>query len=300
MCLVWGAEQWANGYRVIANRKIQPRQEDAGAQAAQRCSPHKVVSFLLFNSCNFCSSLPLKAVVSLSFCVKKKNPHMVPSAIHFHPCVREGVQTARCKADLLQRALCNGWRLSIDMRLHLRFFYDITGVTLSWSEAFDLTGVGPYFGHPQPLILWGWPLSPPFQTDRPCKPAERTLWLIVIGFYLSLSTHWMRADNLTLWPKKKERKKKTSTCLHNPKHLRRNSLCCYCTFHRKQDFPPSLPRFFSTGLAGYLLPLPQRLNRGERAFCGIEAICIANDGPCARMTTPYRDFEGPLQLSNTG
>lgn len=208
MCLVWGAEQWANGYRVIANRKIQPRQEDAGAQAAQRCSPHKVVSFLLFNSCNFCSSLPLKAVVSLSFCVKKNNPHMVPSAIHFHPCVREGVQTARCKADLLQRALCNGWRLSIDMRLHLRFFYDITGVTLSWSEAFDLTGVGPYFGHPQPLILWGWPLSPPFQTDRPCKPAERTLWLIVIGFYLSLSTHWMRADNLTLWPKKKERKKK--------------------------------------------------------------------------------------------
>lgn len=212
---------------------------------------------------------------------------MVPSAIHFHPCVREGVQTARCKADLLQRALCNGWRLSIDMRLHLRFFYDITGVTLSWSEAFDLTGVGPYFGHPQPLILWGWPLSPPF-SDWSTMQACRTDPLAHSHRFLSFLKYTLDASGqLDTLAKKERKKKKTSSCLHNPKHLRRNSLCCYCTFHRKQDFPPSLPRFFSTGLAGYLLPLPQRLNRGERAFCGIEAICIANDGPCARMTTPY-------------
>lgn len=177
---------------------------------------------------------------------------------------------------------------------HRSYFVVVWGLWPHW-------GWSIFWPPPAPYPL-GMALIPPtpFQTDRPCKPAERTLWLRVIGFYLSLSTHWMRADNLTLWPKKRKKKKITSSSLHNPKHLRRNSLCCYCTFHRKQDFPPSLPRFFSTGLAGYLLPLPQRLNRGERAFCGIEAICIANDGPRARMTTPYRDFEGPLQLSNTG
>lgn len=300
MCLVWGAEQWANGYRVIANRKIQPRQEDAGAQAAQRCSPHKVVSFLLFNSCNFCSRLPLKAVESLSFCVKKKNPHMVSSAIHFHPCVREGVQTARCKADLLQRALCNGWRLSIDMRLHLRFFlwHHRSYFVVVW-------GLWPHWGWsifwppPAPYPL-GMALIPPF-SDWSTMQACRTDPLAQSHRFLSFLKYTLDASGqLDTLAKKKRKKKITSSCLHNPKHLRRNSLCCYCTFHRKQDFPPSLPRFFSTGLAGYLLPLPQRLNRGERAFCGIEAICIANDGPRARMTTPYRDFEGPLQLSNTG
>lgn len=164
MCLVWGAEQWANGYRVIANRKIQPRQEDAGAQAAQRCSPHKVVSFLLFNSCNFCSRLPLKAVESLSFCVKKKTPHMVSSAIHFHPCVREGVQTARCKADLLQRALCNGWRLSIDMRLHLRFFF-MTSPELLCRGLRPLTSLGlvHILATPSPLSFGDGPYPPLFR-----------------------------------------------------------------------------------------------------------------------------------------
>lgn len=92
------------------------------------------------------------------------------------------------------------------MRLHLRFFYDITGVTLSWSEAFDLTGVGPYFGHPQPLILWGWPLSPPFQTDRPCKPAERTLWLS--HRFLSFLKYTLDASGQLDTLAKKERKKK--------------------------------------------------------------------------------------------
>lgn len=132
---------------------------------------------------------------------------MVPSAIHFHPCVREGVQTARCKADLLQRALCNGWRLSIDMRLHLRFFYDITGVTLSWSEAFDLTGVGPYFGHPQPLILWGWPLSPPF-SDWSTMQACRTDPLAHSHRFLSFLKYTLDASGQLDTLAKKERKKK--------------------------------------------------------------------------------------------
>lgn len=105
MCLVWGAEQWANGYRVIANRKIQPRQEDAGAQAAQRCSPHKVVSFLLFNSCNFCSSLPLKAVVSLSFCVKKKRHIWFPLRSIFIP-VWERVCRLLAARRTYSNALC--------------------------------------------------------------------------------------------------------------------------------------------------------------------------------------------------
>lgn len=190
----------------------------------------------------------------------------------FIPVWERGVQTSRCKADLFQRALCNGWRLSMDRRVHLRFFFhDITAVTLSWSEAFDLTGVGPYFGHPQPPYPFGdGPYSPTLfrPTDHAaCRtdPLAQSHRL-----YLSLSTCWMWTDNLTLFGQK------TGSWLHNPKHLRRNSLCCYCTFHRKPDFPPSLPCFFSAGLTGYLLLLPQRLNRGERAFCGIEAICIAN------------------------
>lgn len=85
---------------------------------------------------------------------------------------------------------------------------------------------------------------------------------------------------------------KTRSCFHNPVHLRRNSLRHYCTFHGKSDFPCF---FFSVFLlrrpTGYLLLQPRRLNRGERAFCGIEPICIANQGPCARMTAPYRDFK---------
>lgn len=207
MCLVWGAEQWANGYRVIANRKIQPRQEDAGAQAAQRCSPHKVVSFLLFNSCNFCSSLPLKAVVSLSFCVKKKTPHMVPSAIHFHPCVREGVQTARCKADLLQRALCNGWRLSIDMRLHLRFFlwHHRSYFVVVW-------GLWPHWGWsifwppPAPYPL-GMALIPPF-SDWSTMQACRTDPLAHSHRFLSFLKYTLDASGQLDTLAKKERKKK--------------------------------------------------------------------------------------------
>ncbi len=216
------------------------------------------------------SHILLKAIASLSFCVKK--------SIWFpcHPfsslCEREGVQAARCEADLFQRALCNGWRLCMDRRVHLRFFFhDIIAVTLLWSEAFDLTGVGPYFGHPQPPYRLGMALILLLFSDRPTmQPAERTLWLRVIGFISSLSARWMWKDNLTLFGQK------ASSCLYNPKHLRRNSLCRYCTFHRKPDFPPSLPCFFSADLTGYLLLLPQRLNRGERAFCGIGAICIAN------------------------
>lgn len=95
---------------------------------------------------------------------------------------------------------------------------------------------------------------------------------------------------------------KTRSCFNNPMHLRRNSLRHYCTFHGKPDFPCF---FFSTVFilrwpTGYLLLLPRRLNRGERAFCGIETICIANEGPCARMTAPYPRFQGLLQLSNIG
>lgn len=74
-----------------------------------------------------------------------------------------------------------------------------------------LLGLVHILATPSPLSFGDGPYPPPpppFQTDRPCKPAERTLWLRVIGFYLSLSTHWMRADNLTLWPKKKRKKKK--------------------------------------------------------------------------------------------
>lgn len=50
----------------------------------------------------------------------------------------------------------------MDRRVRLRFFFhDITAVTLSWSEAFDLAGVGPYFGHPQPPYPLGMALIPP-------------------------------------------------------------------------------------------------------------------------------------------
>lgn len=153
----------------------------------------------------------------------------------------------------------------------MRFFHDITVVTLSWSEAFDLTGVGPHFGHPPaPLSFGDGPLFPhSFQTDRPCSLQNGPFGSESSAFSLLKYMLDVNGQLDTFWPK-------TSSCLHNPKHSRRNSLCRCCTFHRKPDFPPSLPCIFSAGLTGYLLLLPQRLNRGERAFCGIEAICIAN------------------------
>lgn len=154
---------------------------------------------------------------------------------------------------------------------------------------FDLTGVGPYFGHPQlppaptNISFWGWPLIPRTSvlSDRASKSAvqrvaasarhsPRLLIFSARSGYKRTTRHSAQG------------RKKTSSCLHNPKHLRRNSLCCYCAFHRKPDFPPSLlfftslPCFSCAGLTGYLLLLPQRLNRGERAFCGIGDICIAN------------------------
>lgn len=124
---------------------------------------------------------------------------------------------------------------------------------------------------PSPPVLWGWPLFPhSFQTDRPCSPQNGPFGSESSALPLLKYTLDVNGQLDTLWPKK------TSSSLHNPKHLRRNSLCRYCTFHRKPDFPPSPPCFFSAGLTGYLLLLPQPLNRGERAFCGIGGICIAN------------------------
>lgn len=73
----------------------------------------------------------------------------------------------------------------MDSRVHLRFFFllDITAVALSWSEAFDLTGAGPYFGHPQPPDRLGMAPFAPLFSDRPTmQHAGRTLWLRVIGF----------------------------------------------------------------------------------------------------------------------
>lgn len=72
------------------------------------------------------------------------------------------------------------------------FFHDIIAVTLSWSEAFDLAGVGPYFDHPQPPYRLGMALIPPVFSDRATvQPAERTLWAQSLRLYLSLSACWM-------------------------------------------------------------------------------------------------------------
>lgn len=72
------------------------------------------------------------------------------------------------------------------------FFHDIIAVTLPWSEAFDLTGVGPYFDHPQPPYRLGMALIPPVFSDRATvQPAERTLWAQSLRLYLSLSACWM-------------------------------------------------------------------------------------------------------------
>lgn len=161
----------------------------------------------------------------------------------------------------------------MDRRVHLRFFF-------SWhhrSYIVVVRGLWPHRGWsifwppPAPLSFGDGPYSPTL--FRPTDHAARRTDPLAQShrLYLSLSTRWMWTDNLTLFGQKK-----TSSSLHNPKHLRRNSLCRYCTFHRKPDFPPSPPCFFSAGLTGYLLLLPQPLNRGERAFCGIGGICIAN------------------------
>lgn len=84
---------------------------------------------------------------------------------------------------------------------------------------------------PSPPILWGWPLFPhSFQTDRPRSLkngpfGSESSAISPLKYILDVN-----CDNLILFGQK------TSSCLDNPKHLRRNSLSCYCTFHRKLDF----------------------------------------------------------------
>lgn len=80
----------------------------------------------------------------------------------------------------------------------------------------------------------------------------------------------------TLRPKKEKKRKKSE-----PVFIIRN-MCVVipraviALSTRKPDFQPAPPPcFFSAGLAGYLLLLPQRLNRGERAFCrGLEPFAL--------------------------
>lgn len=75
---------------------------------------------------------------------------------------------ARWEADRFQRAPC---MIDVVCTIFFFFLHDIIAITLSWSEAFDLAGVGPYFGHPQPpyrsgdgpLFLYS------FQIERACN-----------------------------------------------------------------------------------------------------------------------------------
>lgn len=178
----------------------------------------------------------------------------------------------------------DGYCACIDRRVHLRFFFhDIIAVTLSWSEAFDLTGVGPYFGHP--LSCGDGPYSPTLSTP-PGRAAERTLWLSH-RLYLSLNTRWMWTDNMTLFGQK------TSSCLHNPKHLRRNSLCRYCTFHRKPDFPLHYRVSSPPASQDIYCYCHNDLIEAKEPFVGLELFALQIRAPCARMTALYQRFSRP-------
>lgn len=125
-------------------------------------------------------------------------------AIHFHPRVREGVQTARCEADLFQRALCNGWRSCMDRREHLRFFF-MTSSQLHCRGPRPLTSPGlvHILATPSPPIVWGWPLFlQSFQTERPCNlqngpfGSESSPLSLLIKYTLEV-----KGQLDTLWPK---------------------------------------------------------------------------------------------------
>lgn len=148
--------------------------------------------------------------------------------------------------------------------------YDITTATRSWSEAFDLIGVGPYFGHPQTLLaLWDGPyLATLFTaTERASVlPAHATDSFSLLrdanGQLHALCPLFQKQDPVFII---------RYICAVIP-----CAIIALSTGNRISPVSFSLQRFSCAGLTGYLLPLPRRLNRGERAFCGIEAICIAN------------------------
>lgn len=122
--------------------------------------------------------------IALILCKKTPNPIWFPCHPFSSLCERRraGLLDAR---RTYSSALCvmDGDRAWIGGCICDFFFHDIIAVTLSWSEAFDLTGVGPYFGHPQPPYRLGMALIPPVFSDRPTmQPAERTLWLSVFAF----------------------------------------------------------------------------------------------------------------------
>lgn len=143
--------------------------------------------------------------IALILC-KKKTTHMVSLPSIFIPVWEKACRTARCEADLFQRALCNGWRSCMDRRVHMRFFF-------SWhhrSYIVVVRGLWPHRGWsifwppPAPLSFGDGPYSSSLfrPTDHAtCRtdPLAESLRL-----YLCLSTCWMWKDNLTLfWSKSK-------------------------------------------------------------------------------------------------
>lgn len=155
----------------------------------------------------------IKAAESVTFCVKKKKKetqHMVSLSSIFipvweKPCrlldARRTYSSALCVMDG-DRSWTGGWICDFF------FFHDIITVTLSWSEAFDLIGVGPYFGHPQPPYRLGMALIAPLfsdrSTDRPtCKTDPLALRLYLFLKYMldvkgQLGTLWAKSKLLSL------------------------------------------------------------------------------------------------------
>lgn len=148
---------------------------------------------------------------------------------------------------------------------------------------------------PSPPIVWGWPLFPhSFQTDRPCSLqngpyGSESSALSLLKYMLDVNG---QLDTLF--------GQKTSSCLHNPKHLRRNSLCRYCTFHRKPDFPLLCRVSSPPASQDIYCYCHNDLIEAKEPFVGLELFALQIRAPVQGWLHFTRDFQGLLQVCNIG
>lgn len=169
-------------------------------------------------------------------------------AISSHPCaVKErSTQGGLIPAHTLERTAILGGKRA---RIRDDIFHDIIEIKLQWSRAFDLAGVGPYFDHPlPPVAFWDGPHS--FHIERPRNRQNGPFGSDSSSLSLLRSTLDAQGQPDTLLAEKQA----PVFIIRNICAVIPSAVLALSTGNR---ISPSLPCFFSAGLTGYLLLLPQ-------------------------------------------
>lgn len=190
----------------------------------------------------------------------------------------------------------HGWDECVCDFFFFFFFHDIIAVTLSWSEAFDLTGVGPYSGHPQPPYRLGMALIPPtpFQTERPCNLQNGPFGSESSA--LSLLKYHAGCERTTWHSLAKKQA---------PVFIIRNICvvipCAVIALSTGNRISPLLRRVSSPPASQDIYCYCHNdLIEAKEPFVGLDPFALQIRAPVQGWLHLTRDFQGLLQLSNIG